>query len=173
AGAVNCGGNSNKKMMMKKELFRKLIATGDSLAFVPVRLVAGTILAAHGSQKLFGWFGGPGLDGTAAFFEESLGLAPGLFWAFNAGAGEFFGGLMIATGALTRVGAGLNAIAMAVAVLLVHRQAFFASDGGMEYPLLLLAVSVTLLVSGAGGASVDRAWYQKRRSPHQLEPEVA
>lgn len=156
--------------MMKKNLFRKLIATGDSLAFVPLRLAAGTIFAAHGAQKLFGWFGGNGLNATGAFFEESLGLAPGIFWALSAGAGEFFGGLMIATGALTRVGAGLNAIAMAVAVLLVHRQAFFASDGGMEYPLLLLAVSLTLLVSGGGGTSVDRVLYGKRSAANEFAP---
>ncbi len=71
---------------------------------------------------------------------------------------------MIATGALTRVGAGLNAIAMAVAILLVHRTAFFASEGGMEYPLMLLAVSLTLLVAGGGGASVDRRLFMKQDS---------
>jgi putative oxidoreductase len=83
---------------------------------------------------------------------------------------------MIAFGALTRVGAGLNAIAMAVAILLVHRTAFFAANGGMEYPLVLFAISLTLLIAGGGGASVDRALLLKARpvqapslANHQLE----
>ncbi len=141
---------------MKKNITTKLLATGDSIAFLPIRLAAGTALAAHGAQKLFGWFGGNGLTATAGFFEESLGLVPGMFWAFNAAAGEFFGGLMLALGLFTRVGAGLNAIAMTVAILLVHRSAFFASNGGMEYPLMLLAASITLLIAGGGKYSVDR-----------------
>lgn len=140
-----------------KRLFTRFIHTGDSLSLLPLRLAAGSILAAHGAQKLFGWFGGHGLSGTGAFFQETLGMAPGVFWAFNAGAAEFVGGLMIAAGALTRVGAALNVVTMAVAILLVHRSAFFAASGGMEFPLLLLAASVTLLIAGGGSASVDRA----------------
>ena len=86
-------------------LISKLIRTHRSVALLPLRLGAGTILAAHGAQKLFGWFGGYGLAGTGGFFESQLGMSPGVFWAFNAGAAEFFGGLMLLAGALTRVGA--------------------------------------------------------------------
>lgn len=141
---------------MKNKLIAKLLATGDSVAFLPVRIVAGTVLIAHGAQKLFGWFGGGGLRATGEFFEQGLGLVPGVFWAFNAGAGEFFGGLMMVLGLFTRVGAGLNVIAMSVGILLVHRSAFFTSNGGMEFPLVLLAVSVTLLIAGGGKYSMDR-----------------
>ena len=152
-----------------KNLLNKLAKTNDALSLFPLRLAAGTILAAHGGQKLFGWFGGYGLAGTGGFFENELGLAPGVFWALNAGAAEFFGGLMILAGALTRIGAGLNVVTMAVAVLLVHRSAFFASEGGMEFPLLLLAACVTLAIAGGGGASVDRALAAR---PASLEPAV-
>lgn len=141
---------------MKTSFYRKLVATGDSLAFLPIRLVAGAILAAHGSQKLFGWFGGNGLTATAEFFEKGLNFSPGIFWAFNAGAGEFLGGILIALGLFTRVGAALNVITMGVAVFVVHRQAFFLSDNGMEFALMLFAVSLTLLISGGGGVSMDR-----------------
>ena len=142
---------------MKHPFIQKLLLTGNSIAVLPLRVIAGLTLAAHGAQKLFGWFGGHGLSGTGAFFEDSLGLWPGVFWAFNAAAGEFFGGLMIAFGILTRVGAGLNAIAMGVAIALVHNSAFFASNNGMEYPLVLLAICSTLLIAGGGAYSVDRA----------------
>lgn len=146
-----------------KNLIKRMTKTSDSLALLPLRLAAGTILAAHGAQKLFGWFGGYGLAATGGFFENELGLVPGVFWAFNAAAAEFFGGLMILAGALTRAGAGLNVITMGVAVLLVHRSAFFASSGGMEFPLLLLAACVTLLVAGGGGLSVDRVVAERDR----------
>lgn len=138
-------------------LTSKLISTHRSVALLPLRLGAGTILAAHGAQKLFGWFGGYGLAGTGGFFESQLGMSPGVFWAFNAGAAEFFGGLMLLAGALTRVGAALNVGTMAVAVFMVQRNGFFADQGGLEFPLLLLAASATLLIAGGGGLSIDRA----------------
>lgn len=147
--------------MMKSKLGQKLIATGNSIAFLPLRLVLGAILAAHGAQKLFGWFDGYGLTATGSFFQENLGLVPGVLWAFNAGAGQFVGGILLAAGFLTRIGAGLNVITMGVAVGLVHRQAFFASNDGMEFPLMLMAASLTLLISGGGGVSIDRMLAKK------------
>lgn len=142
---------------MKNTLLKKIVATNDFFSLIPLRLVVGATLAAHGAQKLFGWFGGNGLSATGSFFEQNLGLAPGIFWAFNAGAAEFFGGLMIVIGAFTRVGAALNVVTMTVAILLVHRHAFFASDGGMEFPLVLLAACLTLFIAGGGAVSVDRS----------------
>src|SRR5690606_22943027 len=122
-------------------LISKLLHTHGSVALLPLRFGTGIILAAHGAQKLFGWFGGYGLAGTGGFFESQLGMAPGVFWAFLAGGAEFFGGLMLLAGALTRVGAALNVGTMGVAVLMVHRNAFFSDQGGMEFPLILLAAS--------------------------------
>jgi putative oxidoreductase len=147
---------------MKSKLVQKLIATGNSLAFLPLRLVLGVTLAAHGAQKLFGWFEGSGLAATGSFFQENLGLVPGVLWAFNAGAGQFVGGILLAVGFLTRIGAGLNVITMGVAVGLVHRHAFFASDNGMEFPLILMAASLTLLISGGGAVSIDRMLVAKK-----------
>jgi len=155
---------------MKNKYISKLISTGDTLALLPLRVGLGAILAAHGAQKLFGWFGGYGLAGTGGFFQETLGLSPGVFWAFLAGSGEFFGGLMLLLGALTRVGAALNVVTMAVAIGLVHRSAFFASNGGMEFPLLILLGSMTLLIAGAGGMSIDRALVGATRMERPIAP---
>lgn len=128
----------------------------DSSNWAPLapRLVVGLVMSAHGAQKLFSWFGGYGLEGTAGFFGEKLGLNPGIFWAALAGSGEFFGGLLLILGLATRLGALSVAITMAVAILTVHRTAFFA-PAGMELPLTLLAASLALLIAGGGAASAD------------------
>lgn len=135
-------------------LGKRIIHTGHSYAALPLRLALGLVFIAHGAQKLFGWWGGNGLEGTAGFFENSLGLAPGIFWAFLAGAGEFVGGIMILLGALTRIGATLTGVTMIVALFLVHRNAFFLPEG-MEFVLTLLAASLALIVIGGGAFSVD------------------
>ncbi len=133
-----------------------LLKTSDSIAFLPIRLGLGVVMVAHGSQKLFGWFGGHGLQGTGQFFAENLGLEPGVLMAALAGGTEFFGGLMLMVGLLTRV-AGLSlAGTMAVAIITAHPSAFFAANGGMEYPLTLLLVSLTLAIGGGGRFSIDR-----------------
>lgn len=133
-----------------------LLKTNDSIALLPIRLGVGVIMAAHGAQKLFGWFGGHGLEGTAQFFAENLGLKPGILMAALAGGSEFFGGLLLIVGLLTRI-AGLSLVGtMAVAIITVHPNAFFASNSGMEYPLMLLLASLTLTIGGGGAFSVDR-----------------
>jgi putative oxidoreductase len=111
-------------------------------------------MAGHGAQKLFGWFGGYGLQGTAGFFAETLGLKPGVFWAALAGGGEFFGGLLLILGLATRLAAVNTAIIMLVAILTVHRGGFFLPTG-MEFALSLLAMSVALIISGGGALSAD------------------
>jgi putative oxidoreductase len=117
----------------------------------------GIIFAAHGAQKLFGWFGGYGLEGTGQFFD-SVGLAPGYLMALLAGAAEFFGGLALILGLLVRPAAASLAFAMLVAIFSVHfSKGFFMDKGGYEYALALFAVSVSLVFSGAGRASLDRA----------------
>ncbi|MGJ8653644.1 MAG: DoxX family protein [Opitutaceae bacterium] len=133
-----------------------LLNTSNTLAFLPIRLGVGVVMAAHGSQKLFGWFGGHGLEGTGQFFAENLGLKPGVLMAAMAGGTEFIGGLLLIAGLATRV-AGISLVGtMAVAIMTAHASAFFASNNGMEYPLTLLLASLTLAIGGGGAFSVDR-----------------
>jgi len=120
-------------------------------------------MTGHGAQKLFGWFGGYGLKGTGGFFENSLGMSPGVFWAALAGGGEFFGGLLIFFGFLTRFGALNIAVTMLVAIISAHSGAFFAPSG-MEYPLALLGMAIALMVSGGGKFSIDEALTEKGRT---------
>lgn len=133
-----------------------LLNTTSTYATVPLRLGVGIVMAAHGAQKLFGWFGGHGLQGTAKFFSENLGLEPGLLMAAMAGSTEFFGGLLLLVGLLTRPAAAAIAFTMAVAIVTAKMGAFFASNNGMEYPLILLLASLSLAILGGGAFSVDR-----------------
>jgi len=129
-------------------------------AVLAPRLVLGAVMVAHGAQKLFGWFGGYGLEASAGFFANQLGLTPGIFWAALAGGGEFFGGLLLIIGLATRFAALTVGITMAVATFTVHAGGFFAPDG-MEYTLTLLAVSIALLISGGGALSFDAKFSKK------------
>lgn len=118
-----------------------------------LRIVVGAVMAGHGGQKLFGWFGGKGFAATAAGFNN-MGLEPGAFWGGLAGAGEFFGGLLLILGLFTRL-AALNVIViMAVAIFTAHASAFFL-PAGMEYALTLLAASLVLFETGGGALSCD------------------
>lgn len=123
---------------------------------LPLRLVVGIVMFAHGAQKLFGWFGGGGFEATAKTFGEGLGMNPGWFFAALGGGGEFFGGLLLLLGLFTRFGAFLVAATMAVAVFQVHfPNGLFAKDNGFEYPLTLLAAAITLMMSGGGKVALD------------------
>jgi putative oxidoreductase len=142
-------------------MIRKLTATDNDTAVVVLRLVLGVIFFAHGAQKMLGWFGGYGFSGTMGFFTGMLHI-PALF-AFLAIAAEFFGGLGLILGFLTRVAAFGIFCNMIVAVAMVHGQfGFFmnwtgAQKGeGYEYHLLALATTAFLMIRGAGAASVDR-----------------
>src|SRR5713226_6428083 len=142
-------------------MFRKLIATDKDTATTVLRLVLGVIFFAHGAQKMLGWFGGYGFTGTMGFFTGVLHIpAP---FAFLAIAAEFFGGLGLIFGLLTRVASFGIFCNMIVAVALVHSRFGFwmnwtgAQKGeGYEYHLLLLAASAFLMIRGAGAASLDR-----------------
>lgn len=139
-----------------KPLISTLVSTSAGWGALILRVPVGLILAAHGAQKLFGWFGGYGLEATAGWMD-SIGLGPGLLMATLAGAAEFFGGLALALGLLTRPAAFVNAIAMAVATFAVHfENGLFLSNNGYEFALTLLAASLALLFSGGGTLSVDR-----------------
>ena len=133
-----------------------LFKTSNQLALLPIRIGVGATMAAHGAQKLFGWFGGYGLEGTGQFFAENLGLKPGVLMAALAGGAEFFGGLLLLVGLLTRF-AGVSLVAtMAVAIVTTYKGVFFAQNGGIEYPLMLLLACLTFVIAGGGAYSVDR-----------------
>jgi putative oxidoreductase len=142
-------------------MIRKLIATDDNAATTILRLVLGVIFFAHGSQKMLGWFGGYGFTGTMGFFTGALHI-PALF-AFLAIAAEFLGGLGLIFGFLTRIAAFGVFCNMIVAIAMVHQHfGFFlnwtgAQKGeGYEFHLLVLAITVFLMIRGAGAASIDR-----------------
>ena len=121
-----------------------------------MRAAVGLLLMPHGAQKLFGWFGGYGLEGTAGYFAGNLGLEPGLFWAALVGGVEFFGGLFLALGLLTRPVAVAIAIMMAVAVFRVHLgNGFFWNAGGYEYPLMWGLLALGFALRGGGAYSLD------------------
>ena len=142
---------------MTHPLINRLISTNAGWAALALRIPVGIIFAAHGAQKLFGWFGGYGLEGTGQWMA-SIGLAPGYLMALLAGSGEFFGGLALIIGLLVRPAAAVLAIAMLVAIFAVHiGNGLFMSNNGYEFGLALLAVAVSLMVSGAGRASIDAA----------------
>jgi len=141
--------------IFKNTFINTLITTKLGLDTLPVRLGAGVIFAAHGAQKLFGWFGGYGLEGTAGWME-SIGLAPGTLMAALAGSAEFFGGLLLIAGFLVRPTAVVLAITMLVAIVTVHLQnGLFMSNNGYEFGLALLVISIGLAVRGAGSLSID------------------
>jgi len=134
---------------------KKLLASNAGFAPLALRLPISIIFMAHGSQKLFGWFGGYGLQGTGQWMA-SIGVEPGVLMAFLAGSGEFFGGLFILIGLLTRPAAAVLAFTMIVAIFSTHfSNGLFLSNGGYEFGLALLAASVSLAISGAGKLSVD------------------
>jgi putative oxidoreductase len=131
-----------------------------------LRIALGTVFIAHGAQKLFGAFGGGGISGTSQFFE-SLGATPGTFFAVLAGVIEFFGGLAVLLGALTRAAALALALDMAGAIVLATgAHGFFEQSGGWEYDFALIAMSLALVAWGAGTLSADapaRRWVAARR----------
>ncbi|WP_120512320.1 DoxX family protein [Photobacterium salinisoli] len=140
---------------MNTSFVKRLLTSADSFAPLALRVPAGIIFMAHGAQKLFGAFGGYGLEGTGQWMA-SIGLEPGMLMAFLAGSGEFFGGLFILIGLLTRPAAFVLAITMIVAIVSVHLpNGLFMSNGGYEFGLSLLAIAVSLVFSGAGKVSAD------------------
>ena len=142
---------------MNNSSFNRVLATDPGYGPLALRVLVGVIFAAHGAQKLFGWFGGYGLEGTGQFFG-SIGLSPGVPMALLAGAAEFFGGLALVFGVLVRPAAAVLAFTMLVAIFAVHfSKGFFLDKGGYEYALALFAASLSLSFTGAGRYAVDRA----------------
>jgi putative oxidoreductase len=115
------------------------------------------MMAAHGTQKLFGWFGGYGLAGVGGYFE-SLGFRPGRTFALAAGLAETVGGLLVALGLLGPVGPAIVVSVMIVAAITVHwPNGVFATDNGIEVPLLYGVVMAGLALAGFGEYSLDAA----------------
>jgi putative oxidoreductase len=120
-----------------------------------LRLVLGLLMAAHGAQKLFGWFGGHGLAGTGGFFE-SLGFRPGRLFASAAGISEFGGGLLVTLGLFGPVGPALVLSVMIVAAVSVHApNGLFAMSNGIEVPLLYGVGALALALAGPDLFSLD------------------
>ena len=128
-----------------------------ALGLLIIRLAVGLTLAAHGAQKSFGMFGGPGLTGTAGFLE-TMGFRPGKPLALLAGAGELAGGLALALGLFTPFAAAIVVATMIVAVLAVHvEKGFFAQNGGYEFALLMALSAIGVALAGPGPFSLDAA----------------
>ena len=122
-----------------------------------IHATVGVLLAGHGAQKLFGWFGGHGIEGTGGFFE-GLQLRPGRHMALAAGASEFFGGALLALGLATPLAALVIASTMLVASSTAHAgKGPWASNGGWELPLTCAIVAIGLAFNGAGQWSLDNA----------------
>jgi len=142
-------------------MWQKLIGTSNSIPLAIVRLILGLVMFPHGAQKMLGWFGGNGFSGTMGFFTH-LGIPAPL--AFLAIAAEFFGGLGLILGFLSRIAAFGVLCNMAVAVLTVHlHNGFFMNwagtnkGEGFEYHLLAIAMALAVMIGGAGAPSMDRA----------------
>lgn len=128
----------------------------DGIVLLLLRLTMGAILVPHGCQKLFGWFGGAGLERFSQTFG-SLGYQPGWFWAILVGLTEALGGLLLAVGLLTRPAALAIAIFMLNAVYWTSKRGFFWTQGGAEYSILILVVALVFLIRGGGRWSLDHA----------------
>ena len=127
-----------------------------NLALLLIRATLGLFMAGHGAQKLFGSFGGPGIEGTAGFME-SLGLKPGRQWAILGGASEFGGGVLTLLGLLNPLGS-LGVIgSMAIATTKVHwNNPIWVTEGGAEFPVTNSVVATALMMTGPGAISLDR-----------------
>src|SRR5437588_2531080 len=151
-----------RKDFLRGHMIRNIVSTDDSIATAIIRVVLGVVFFAHGAQKMLGWFGGFGFSGTMGFFTQTMHIPAPL--AFLAIAAEFFGGLGLIAGFLTRIAAFGVATNMVVAIATVHRAVGFFMNWngdqkgeGFEFHLLVLAITAFLIIRGAGSFSVDHA----------------
>jgi putative oxidoreductase len=134
---------------------RRGSSVGMSLALLFLRLTLGCFLMGHGGQKLFGWFKGPGMQGTATWLE-SMGMRPGKAWAALAGGSEFGGGLLTVLGFLNPIGPLASFGAMAMATAKVHwGKPIWVSQGGAEHPITNMGIASALMAAGPGAYSLD------------------
>jgi putative oxidoreductase len=151
-------------------MFHRIFATDDSVATTILRIVLGIVFFAHGAQKMLGWFEGPGFSTTMNAFTQVMHVPTAL--AFLAIAAEFFGGLALIAGFLTRIAAVGIATNMVVAIATVHRPfGFFMNwtgtqqGEGFEFHVLVIAMSAFLMIRGAGAFSIDRMIATRPASP--------
>lgn len=134
-----------------------VVDAGNDAGLLVLRSGFGSLITGHGAQKLFGWFGGHGVNGTSMWLE-SLGFKPGKPWAIAAGVSEFGGGVMTSLGLLHPIGPVLTLGSMGIATFKVHwGKPIWVSSGGAELPLLNMAIATSLFLAGPGRYSVDRA----------------
>ena len=143
-------------------MFRTLVRTWPVWMPLPIRLAMGAIFIAHGSQKVLGKFGGPGLRAWTAMNTPFPFMRPVWLWMGLAAFAEFLGGILVLLGLLTRLGAFFIAMTMLTAIIGLHWPNFFANNNGIEYPGALLAMAVALLISGGGHLSIDKALTGRR-----------
>ena len=148
-------------------MFLRLIKTNDSVGLTILRLLLGIVFLAHGSQKMLGLFGGSGFSATMRMFENGQHIPP--VFAFLAIAAEFFGGIGLILGLLSRVAAFGIFVNMVVAIKTVHiHNGFFMNwsgkqaGEGYEYHLLVLGITAAIMIMGAGAFSLDRLIWHKR-----------
>ncbi|WP_226702415.1 DoxX family protein [Microbulbifer elongatus] len=154
---------------MNKQMIIKVLNSNAGLGALTLRVPVGIILAAHGAQKLFGWFGGYGLEGTGQWMA-SIGLEPGYLMALLAGSAEFFGGLALVFGLLTRPAAAVSAVTMLVAIFSAHiSNGFFLSNNGYEYALALFGATLALAIQGGGAFAVDNGLSNLLADDHDLQ----
>lgn len=135
---------------------KAVFTTRAGFGLTVVRILVGIIFVAHGSQKLFGAFGGYGLEGTGQYMA-SLGLTPGYLMALLSGSAEFFGGLGLVVGLLARPAAVVLAATLVVAIFSVHiSHGLFMANNGYEFALALLGGVIAVLIEGAGKFSLDQ-----------------
>jgi putative oxidoreductase len=138
-------------------MLRKLTATSATWATLPLRLALGVIFIAHGAQKVFGTWEGPGLQAFMNFPPPYSFMRPAWLWMGAAAVAELLGGILVLLGLFTRVGAFLIFCVMLTAMLGVHwGKGFFMSSMGIEYSVALLGMALALLIAGGGQASIDK-----------------
>lgn len=143
---------------MKKLFLTTPLFNNDITTLFP-RIILGLVFLFHGGQKMFGWFGGAGLDATAQFMNINLDIP--VFMGYMAAMTEFFGAVFLLLGLFTRISAFGLGITMFVAIITAHPDAFLLSEGGMEYSLTLLFMSITAFILGPGKISLDAVLFKK------------
>ena len=142
-----------------KKLFATTPLFSNDIAAIFQRVILALVFLYHGGQKMFGWFGGAGLEATAQFMNINLDIP--VFLAYAAALSEFFGAVFLLLGIFTRISAFALGITMLVAIVTVHPDAFLLSEGGMEYTLTLLFMSVLAFILGPGKISLDAVLFKK------------
>ncbi|HEY9284065.1 MAG TPA: DoxX family protein [Pyrinomonadaceae bacterium] len=155
-------------------MIRELVATRPTWATLPVRLALGAVFVAHGAQKVFGLWGGPGWAKFTSFPTPFGFMRPAWLWMGAAAVAELVGGALVLLGLFTRLGAFVLACTMLTAMFGVHwAGGFFLQRGdaldGIEYTLALLGMSVALLIEGGGQASIDKRLQGGGRRPYKTK----